>query len=234
MGVPAGKILQSLTAAVIGPSGSAGGEQFKSLYEMDPIILCGGIAGASYTNTLLLSSLAGNLSIRFRPMPGSSVLSAQAAQYPYANQAVAANAIIQQPLRFSMMGVCPASPESVKYLAKNAAFSGLIQSLTRHNNLGGLYGVKTPAYTYSNCLLLDVADISGEQSDQVQWAWRFDFFQPLITLDQAQQAYNSLMGALHAGTPIAGQPAWSGPGNGNPAGFAQNATGGLIAPSSTQ
>lgn len=239
MSVPQGIITQELSSAaagyLTGASGtSAGRAQFSSTFEKNPVILFGGIAGSSYRNSLLISAIAGGLPLEFVPMAGGSLLSAQAAQYPFANQGIAANALIQQPLRISMLCRMPASTDGVGYLSKAAAVTALIRSLTLHNNLGGLYSVVTPAYTYTNCMLLDVIDASDGTARQSQFQYRFDFYQPLITLQQAQEAQSSLMAAMSAGTPIIGQPAWSGPQNGNPAGFATNSNTGLIAPSAVQ
>jgi hypothetical protein len=178
-------------------------------------------------------------------MPGGTVLDLQIGEYPFANQAIAANALIQQPLQVSMVLKIPATPAPVSgigisigpisssgisnigtgYLSKSAMFTFFAQSLQRHANLGGLYGVLTPALTYSNCILKRLQDISDAQSSQAQWQWRLDFEQPLLSTQQAQQAQNTLMNKLSTGAAIPGTPSYSGPALPNTS---------LIAPSSAQ
>jgi hypothetical protein len=226
--------IQSAIGAIGGSGYSAGREEFKGTYEKDSIILFGGIAGSSYNNSALISQFTGGIDFSFVPMVGAKILSWQAGLYPFANQAIAANALIAQPLPVSMIGICPVSQTSVGYLSKNKAISGLSQSLNKHNNAGGLYSVVTPAYTFTNCLLLDVYDISPGESLQKQYLWRFDFIQPLLTAQQAQAALSSLMNKLNNGTYTGPALSWSAPPNANFSSTASTDTTGLIAPSALQ
>jgi hypothetical protein len=59
--------------------------------------------------------------------------------------------------------------------------------LKTHNMLGGLYTVGNDK-VYSGCVLLD---LSGSGTE-----FRFNFFQPTITLLQAVEAYNEVMSGL--------------------------------------
>lgn len=175
-----------------------GREQFKQTYETGAIILFGGIAGGA-TNSLMIGTLSGGLPLTFVPIVGGSLVSNQVATFPLANQAVAANSIIQQPLKISIMMIAPADGQSVGYLSKSAAMTALVNSLNQHNNLGGVYSVVTPSYTYTNCLLTDMYDSSDGRSQQAQYQWRFDFMQPLLTLAAAQAAQNNLVQKLTGG-----------------------------------
>lgn len=195
MSVPA-----SIVSALTGYT--AARQSFKQSYEIAPIFLLGGIAGSSYTDSKLISAVAAPLEITFIPMVGGKFLSWQPGTYPFAIQSIAANAMIAQPLPISMLGICPADSESVGYISKSNAVSNFMQSLSQHINLGGLFGVMTPAFTWTPCLLTDISDVSDGTSLQTQWKWRFDFLMPLLTLQQALQAENQLMSKLSSGAPM--------------------------------
>src|SRR5690242_11026591 len=51
-----------------------------------------------------------NFFANFEPIPGARLISQQVGHYPFANQAVAANAVIPQPLPVSLLMKCPARP----------------------------------------------------------------------------------------------------------------------------
>lgn len=261
MSVPAGLITQQLTGAaanaLIGSGITAARANFAQKFEANAVILFGGIAGDA-PNSKLISAISGTLNPRFVPMVGASVVNNQVAQYPFANQSVAANAMIAQPLAFSMLMLVPAASmseggqtnsllataalgastatyaTSAGYTSKLAAMTNLISQLQQHCNLGGVFSVMTPSYIFKNCLLTGMYDVSSGQSQQVQYQWRLDFLQPLLTLEAAQQAQSTLMQKMTARAPIIGQPSWSGPSNGNVGGNAATQTAGLIAPSSVQ
>lgn len=146
---------------------------------------------------------------QFEPAAGASLISQEIGHYPFANQAVAANAVIAQPLRISMIMICPARTAG-GYAAKQSVMTGLQNSLANHNSLGGTYSVMTMSYIYTNCLLTNLEDVTAGDSNQFQAKWRFDFEQPLLTLQQAQAAQNALMAKLGSGTAINGQPSTSG------------------------
>jgi hypothetical protein len=199
---------------------------FKMAYQLSPIILTGGIAtslgGAlpiiALTEgaiTLLAGLLTGsenleldNFFAHYLPNPGSTLIQNEIAHYPFANQSVAANAIIAQPLNVSMTMLCPVR-NLFGYFTKTATMSALQKSLAQHNSLGGTYSIATPAYLYTNCIMLSMRDVSGGDSKQAQFAWQLDFEQPLITLQAAQSALNGLMQKIAGGTQITGAPTWS-------------------------
>ena len=152
-----------------------------------------GIAGAG-SNPLAgaLNSVTGLLSgsgidqtldrffARFMAMPGGTLINNQAATYPFANQAVAANAIIAQPLNVSLKMLCPVKTPA-GYPIKLATITALQGTLAQHNNQGGLYSVVTPSYIYTNCIMTGMRDVSAGETKQAQYAWQLDFFQPLVT-----------------------------------------------------
>src|SRR5215475_9371993 len=98
---------------------------FKLQYSISPIYLTGGIAGQMAGAWLPLIALlqssiytaidlaTGDLNLDnffayFIPQPGASIVHQQIGMYPFANQSVAANAVITEPLAISMQMVCPA------------------------------------------------------------------------------------------------------------------------------
>jgi hypothetical protein len=207
------------------------GTAFKIAYELSPIYLTGGsssIIGSfpgqivpfiAFTEglglNLLLSVASGGENIElddffahFIPMPGTSLIDYQIATYPFANQAIAANAVIQQPLNISMRMICPVR-NRLGYAAKIATMMLIKQALDQHNNTGGTYSILTPSYFYTDCVMMRMTDISGGSDVQAQHTWQLDFQQPLVTLDAAQSASQGLMGKLTNGGQVT-DPSWSG------------------------
>jgi hypothetical protein len=199
---------------------------YKLSFQISPIILVDGIAISvpgsmlpiiSITEALNFGGLlTGGANIElddffanFQPLPGGSLIDNQIGAYPFANQAVAANAIITQPLTISMLMTCPVR-QPLGYLTKTATMLALQAALAQHNNLGGTYTVMTPSRFYTNCIMTSMRDASNGESHQVQNAWQLDFVQPLLTLQDALSAQNGLMSKFTNGSQINGQPAWSG------------------------
>ena len=205
---------------------------FKYAFEVSPILLTGGIAGniagggipiIALTQPTVFSG-AGLLGAgadldlddflcRYYPLSGSTLGDNEVGLYPFANQQVAANAIILQPLRVSLVMLCPATPASFGYQGKSSVLSALQATLQQHDISGGTYTIATPGFFYTNCLRTRWEDMTpppeGDMK-QVQVIWRFDFIQPLVTLQQAQQAQNNLMGKISSQTQFTGAPTWSG------------------------
>lgn len=206
----------------------AGQLAYQLTFNISPIILTGGIANfipgsmlpiISITQSLnfITGLLSGgsdlldldNFFANFAPMPGGTLIAQDIGRYPFANQAVAANATIQQPLQISMLMHCPARG-SFGYAAKTATMIALQATLEAHNASGGTYTVATPSRFYDNCILKQLVDI-GSEGNQLQSRYRWDFEQPLLTLQAAQQAQNNLMGKITGGVALPGDPpAWSG------------------------
>ena len=202
-----------------------GSVAFKLAFELSPIFLTGGIAenvpGGGLPIVLfteagnfvhgLLASGGSDLSMdnffaHFQPMPGGTLIDNQVGSYPFANQAVAANSIIAQPLTISMLMLCPAR----SYPNKTATLITLQSLLKQHNSTGGTYTVITPGAFMTNCLMTSMRDVSSGQGHQAQSAYQIDFIKPLLTLNDAESLLGSLMLKLDGGTQISGQPAWSG------------------------
>lgn len=196
---------------------------FSSVYDLafqvSPIILVGGIAANTLGGMLPIIALAGQAAgalqgalsgglsatdffARFVPIPGSTLISQQVATYPFANQATAANATIQQPLNISLRMIAPVK-DAAGYLTKLAIWSALQSSLAAHNAAGGLYTIATPSCIYTNCLMLQMTDVTGGDTQQQQIEYQIDFFQPLVTQAQATATYNSLMSKLSSGASVA-------------------------------
>jgi hypothetical protein len=209
----------------------------KLAFQISPIILTGGIAqlmgGAlpliaiteALNFTVGLVSGSSDLDLddffaNFAPLSGGKLIDISVATVPFASQSVAANAIIQQPLRISMRMTCPARGPG-GFAAKMAIMAGLKASLDLHTNSGGLFTVATPAFPYTNCLLTGLTDISAGQPSQPQSVFQWDFYAPLITLDQLAGAENTMMSKLSGGLPSDGSLSGSSQGV-NPAGGGQS------------
>lgn len=208
---------------------SAGLALWKLAFQISPILFVGGIAGPtpgamipiiSYTEALnfvtgLLSGTQNieldNFFAHYNPLPGGTLFNLEIGTYPFANQAVAANATIRQPLQLSMLMKCPAR-NILGYAAKLAIMSNLQQVLDQHATLGGTYTVVTPSFIYTNGILTTLRDVSDTESQQPQNAFQWDFTFPLLTLQQAQQAQNNLMSQITGGVQVSSPPAWSGVG----------------------
>lgn len=237
---------------------SIGSVLFRLGFELSPIVLQGGIAAkigqylpivsiteAANFTTGLLDGGDPDLDIdqffaHWVPMPGGTIIENQLGRYPFANQAVAANAIIAQPLHVSMKMICPVQNPG-GYASKLATMVALQILLNKHSQLGGTYIVATPSFIYTNCILTRIVDISAGETKQSQYQWQWDFEQPLLTLAQAQQVQNTLYSRMSAQTQIAGDPptaAGLDTATTNPLGIAgpsvvsaaQNLTGATIAP----
>src|SRR4051812_48610252 len=99
---------------------------WKTAFELSPIVLVNGlvegfpggilpIVAITEAVNFPLSLLAGSQNsdldgffAHFRPLPGGTLIDQELGRYPFANQAVAANAVIAQPLTISMEMVVPA------------------------------------------------------------------------------------------------------------------------------
>lgn len=184
---------------------------YRLAYEISPIFLTGGIAALipggilpiialteseSASIDLLNGSFSlGDLSDYFahwEPVPGSTLVANQIGQYPFANQTVAANAIIQQPLNISMLVKCPVKGTG-GYAARLATMTTLKLALDKHHQNGGLYTVVTPSWIYTNCIMTGMTDVTQGGTHQTQIMWRLDFQQPLVTQSNAIQVANAMI-----------------------------------------
>lgn len=199
---------------------------WQTAFEISPIVLINGLVEAfpggalpivaltealNFPLGILSGSSAVNLNnffAHFRPLPGATLIEQDIGRYPFATQAIAANATIQQPLFVSMLMEAPARGR-LGYPAKLALMTAVQKALSFHNQRGGTYHVATPSFIYTNCILKSLRDISGGETDQAQHTWQWDFEKPLITLDDATSAMSGLMGWISRQTQLT-NPAWSG------------------------
>lgn len=206
---------------------SIGRQVFQLGYQASPIILSGNslvtqlmpsgllpiialTQGISFVQGLLHQTTPTDLNkffANFSPLPGATLIENEVGTYPFANQAIAANAIIAQPRHVSLKMDCPVQAPGT-YLTKLATLTALRATLDLHSTSGGTYIVATPGQIYPNCLLTRIADITSGAGHQVQVTWQFDFMQPLLTFSQAEGAQNTLMGQLTGGLFTDG--GWSG------------------------
>ncbi len=203
---------------------------FRTIYDLafqvSPIFLQGGIAASVPYGMLPVIALTGQIAsfaqsallgqqfniedffARFVPLPGASVVSQSVGMYPFANQAVAGNATIQNPLAVSLRMIAPVKSPS-GYLTKLPILSALSSSFRQHNNAGGTYVVATPSKIYDTMIMLDMIDIPGDQRQQ-QIEWQLDFVAPLISQQSAQAAYNGLMSKISGGQMTSPTSGWGG------------------------
>lgn len=208
---------------------------WKMTFQLSPIIFTGGIAGQIPGGGLPIILITESLSFvggilgggtnidtdsffaNFQPLPGGKLASNDYARVPFANQQIAANARIKQPLTLSMRMICPARGPG-GYGIKLATMSALQSVVGQHAALGGTYTVATPSFFYSNMLLNDIVDTSLGASSQAQNTYEWQFWQPLLTLQDAQNAQNNLMNQITGGVAVGQTPSWTGlpPTTGNP------------------
>jgi hypothetical protein len=199
-------------------------DTYTLAFQVSPIIFVGGIAKGVPGNMLPFVATIGELAglaqgllsgglgmsafpIQFVPVPGQQAISQTAATYPFANQHVAANAVVQQPKSVSLRMIAPVR-DTGGYLTKLALFSSIQTTFERHNDMGGWYTVATPSLICDDLLMLDMTDITGGDTKQQQVEWQINFTQPLITAEKARYAYSNLMAKMKGGQKTAGN--WSG------------------------
>ena len=228
-------------------SGDPGKDAYQLSFQVSPIIFTGGIASLipggmlpalaisdaiSFTTGLLSGATDFSLDdafAQFMPLPGSTLIDNKIGMYPFANQSVAANAIIFEPLTISLMMLCPVKSNGPGYASKLASMIALQSSFSQHNQQGGTYTIATPSYFYTNCVMVRMEDASRSDSKQVQTAWKIDFIQPLISLSSVEQAQNSLMNQLSGGLPTDGSTS----GLGQPVGQPASLAGASVVPSAS-
>jgi hypothetical protein len=196
--------------------------QYNLAYQVSPIVFQGGIASSAQGGLLPIIALVGELSLFFSatpgdtsqffatylPLPGSTLIANQVGLYPFANQFVAANAIVSQPLTLSMLMIAPVNQPG-GYLTKLSTFTALQGSFAQHNASGGTYSVATPAFIYNNLIMTGMSDVTSGQGNQKQIEYQIDFIQPLLTLQAASAAQSSLMALISGGGQVT-NATWSG------------------------
>jgi len=196
--------------------------QYNLAYQVSPIIFQGGIASSAQGGILPILALVGEVALfasansndssqffaTYLPLPGSTLIANTVGLYPFANQFVAANAVVTQPLTLSMLMIAPVNQPG-GYLTKLATFTALRSSFAQHNASGGTYSVATPAYIYNNLIMTGMQDQTSGESKQRQIEWQLDFIQPLLTLQSAAAAQSSLLSLITSGGQVSNAN-WSG------------------------
>jgi hypothetical protein len=190
-------------------------QQFRLSYELSPIILTNGIAANLTGGALPIINLLGDADIdtgfnqdgrdnfsHFQPIPGGSLIDNEIGRYPFANQAVASNSTIANPLVISLLMLSPVNQQG-GYADKINRLTSLKSSLDAHTAAGGTYTVATPGFIYTNCILLSLRDVTKSGPGQPQSAWQWDFIKPLLTLEDAAAAMNALLSKIDASQPTA-------------------------------
>lgn len=196
---------------------------FEQAYQINPILLQGGIAQFLPGQTLpiglvtemfdipgILSGTGvttNNFFAQFKPISGGTLSEWQIAEYPFANMQMAANAVVQMPLKISLAMIAPAQTP-YGYITKIAQFTAIKKMIDAHIQSGGYFTVLTPAYVYTNCLLRSIKDITPTGDKQVQYIYQWDFEQPLITAQAAQSVLGQLFSNLGGGLPTQSITTW--------------------------
>lgn len=195
-------------------------EIYRLGFEISPVILSGGIASGitggmlpivalTQTASFVTGLLTGSADLtdldkyfcHWRPMPGTTMIDYDIGRYPFANQEVAANALLKNPLRISLLMNAPVN-ENTGAMTKLVTLSALQAVLEAHSNLGGTYIVSTPAMIYSGCILRTVTDVTGTNETVPQREWQWQFEKPLVTETQAAYAVNSMMNKIDSGAKV--------------------------------
>lgn len=197
---------------------------YRLSFECSPVILTRGIAQIISGGKLPIIALTESINFVFgllggdipdidrlfahwQPLPGSTLQKNNIGMYPFANQVIAANAIIKEPLNISLVMHCPVQIAG-GYYSKLATIAAMKATIDYHNQNGGTYTIATPSYIYTDCVLQSITDVTNGGSEQAQVSWQFDFLQPLISATQAQNL-GGAMSAIEGGLPITGDLSWS-------------------------
>lgn len=199
-------------------------DAYDLAFQVSPIIFHNGIARSIPGSMLPILGLVGSVAgfvqaklsgasvmdsffARFTPIPGSNIINNQIGMYPFANQQVAANAIISSPTKISLLMTAPVKAKG-GYATKMVIMTALKNSFENHNGLGGTYHIATPAYIYTDCIMTGMMDVTeGTKQQQIQW--KIDFIKPLVSRAGAKDAFSALMSKVSGGSKIT-KPAWSG------------------------
>lgn len=201
-------------------------ELYKLGFEISPVILCDGIAQSIPGGMLPIVALTQSASFvtgliggainltdldkyfcHWRPVQGGTLVDYDIARYPFANQTVAANALLAQPLRISLLMDAPVN-ENTGAMTKLVTISALQAVLQAHANLGGTFIIATPALIYSGCILRTVKDVTSSSEPVPQRSWMWDFEQPLVTTDSADKTLNNFVKKIDSGAKQTGS-AWT-------------------------
>lgn len=227
----------------------ASNTQQQLSFQVNPIILTGGVAAQIPGGMLPIMSIFSQSSFdsatflglpysaadlddafgAFNVLPGGTLINQSIGKYPFAEQSVAANAVIREPLTISVIMDAPMRGANA-WAIKMAVMTALKATLDSHNRSGGTYTVVTPAYQYDNLIMTSLTDNSRGNNPLPQNAWRFDFERPLVALQELQQAFNQFTQKISNQVPPGGMTGPN-PGqvSGNPAlGMTIKSSGGIV------
>ncbi|GBQ08755.1 hypothetical protein [Saccharibacter floricola] len=203
-------------------------------YVNSPILLTDGIANKMggtvpimfYTqlvgtlNGLISGAVRGNVNLpnldntwcHWQNVQGNTLIDNTPAQYPYANQTVAANALVTNPTNISMQMICPPRGPGAM-LTKILTIQSLVSLLNKHCQLGGYFNIITPGQFYTKMLLTNVADSSPHADTQPAVQYTFKFTRPLTQKNEAAQKMSTLMTKASGGMSGIGDFGSTGSGN---------------------
>jgi hypothetical protein len=201
-----------MTTSIANTLGNAARAAYDASFQISPIILSGGLFSSALGGVMTLSGLVSTVindvtgsdvlpTVRYVPLPGATVINNTVATYPFANQAVAGNAVIRNPKNVSLLMIAPVNSVG-GYLLKMATFMALQSTFEAHTAAGGTFHVLTPSYPYFDCLMTTMTDVTSGEGHQQQIQWQIDFVQPLVTQQQAQTAWNGMMSKISGGQQI--------------------------------
>jgi hypothetical protein len=193
-------LIQLLTAASVVPVVGIGPQQPTNL---------GGALGPQQPQTVVsLDDAFG----AFNVLPGGTLLVYTVPKYPLADQTMAANATVREPLTLSLVWETPMRGANA-FTIKAQTMIQLKGLLDNHCNAGGMFTVFTPSYFYSNLILTALTDTSRAGNPLPQNAWRWDFERPqVVTLDEGQGVQSQLLQKVTGGIPTTGALTGASPG----------------------
>ncbi|UMM63157.1 hypothetical protein [Aristophania vespae] len=214
---------------------TAGRTVMELAYTASPILLTGGVAekmggtvpillytqAIALVNGLISGGLAGGLNIptsaselwcNWYAGQGAEYINNKIAHYPFANQSVAANAVIRQPTQLTMRMECPARGPGAM-VTKLATLQSLQAILAKHSAIGGQFVIITPGQIFTGMLLTGMTDNSQTQQSPAS-SFDFKFERPLTQISEGVQQQSTLMKKLSGGG--SGITGWGNIGSGNP------------------
>lgn len=203
-------------------------------YVSTPILLTGGVAenlggtvpiilyteAVALVNGLIAGGIGGsfnmpdldNLWCHWCPVPNATLIANEIGSYPFANQTVAANAVISQPVTLTMEMICPARGPGAM-ATKLVTIQSLQAILNKHSTMGGTFTIMTPGQIYTNMLLTGFEDVSPHPEDFPASQFHLDFKRPLTQKSESLQKKGTLMSKLTGGS--GGIAGWGSTGSGN-------------------
>lgn len=155
--------------------------------------------------------------VKFRPVPGATLLEMQYSQYPFANRAMAANSGSLQPNRISIEMFIDFGPVGIQQLASalgiktptiNIVHYSMIlpfmqavrQKLHDHVTNGGTFNLITPSQIYFDCLLESLVDNSDQSGGNIGGVhYTFNFIKPIVTTKDAQKILSDVAKTVGSG-----------------------------------